>query len=201
MLQEIKNLQSKAVSKLLFKINNQREVTFKAPTGSGKTFMMADLMNKILVKPDVVFIVSTLSKAGLGKQNYEKFIEYLPSFSNLKPYLINSDFAPDEKIYIPEDHNVYVLPRDLYKDKSRIKSSGALFNLLLTLNFSGKQVYLIKDECHIATNNLDELNGFKNLIEHHQAYFLRASHGEIIFGESGQYIAQKISEEINNKNE
>jgi non-ribosomal peptide synthase protein (TIGR01720 family) len=60
---------------------------------------------------------------------------------------------------------------------------------------------LLSSLIHFNINNLDELNGFKNLIEHHQAYFLRASHGEIIFGESGQYIAQKISEEINNKNE
>ena len=31
-------------------------------------------------------------------------------------------------------------------------------SLLITLNLEGKQIYLIKDECHVATNNLDELN-------------------------------------------
>lgn len=159
MLQEIKDLQYNAVTALQNKIMNQRETTFKAPTGSGKTYMMADLMNRFLKSnPDIVFVVSSLSKAGLGKQNYEKFIEYNSNFSSINPYLINSDFAEDEKIYIPTGYNVYVLPRDLYKDKARIKTSGALLNLLMTLNFEGKYIYLIKDECHIATNNLDELN-------------------------------------------
>lgn len=158
MLQEIKELQRNAVTALQNKIINQRETTFKAPTGSGKTYMMADLINRFLANPDIVFIVSSLSKAGLGKQNYDKFIEYQYSFPNIRPYLINSDFAEDEKVYIPDTYNVYVLPRDLYKDKARIKTSGALSNLLITLRWNGKLVYLIKDECHIATSNLDELN-------------------------------------------
>lgn len=42
MLQEIKELQRNAVTALQNKIINQRETTFKAPTGSGKTYMMAD---------------------------------------------------------------------------------------------------------------------------------------------------------------
>ena len=158
MLQEIKDLQTNAVTELHSKIAHQREITFKSPTGSGKTYVMADLMNRCLADPDVVFIVSSLSKAGLGKQNYEKFLEYRSSFVNLNPYLIKSEFAEEEKIYIPENYNVYVLPRDLYKDKARLKSSGAFLNLLISLNFSGKKIYLIKDECHIATNNLNELN-------------------------------------------
>lgn len=50
MLQEIKDLQSNAVKQLLVKTRNknQKEITFKAPTGSGKTFMMADYMNQVL---------------------------------------------------------------------------------------------------------------------------------------------------------
>lgn len=158
MLQEIKELQTNAITELHSKIAHQKEITFKAPTGSGKTFMMADLMNRCLADPDIVFIVSSLSKAGLGKQNYEKFLEYKSIFVNLNPYLIKSEFSEEEKIYIPENYNIYVLPRDLYKDKARIKSSGAFLNLLMSLNFSGKRIYLIKDECHIATNNLNELN-------------------------------------------
>ena len=158
MLPEIKELQYNSISSLYNKIVNQREVTFKAPTGSGKTYMMADLMNRILPNSNVVFIVSSLSKAELAKQNYEKFIQYETIFPNLNPFMIKSDYTDDEKIYIPEDYNVYVLPRDLYKKKAKIKESGALLNLLMSLRFDGKEVYLIKDECHIATSNLDELN-------------------------------------------
>ena len=160
MLQEIKDLQTKAINSLYNKVINQREVTFQAPTGSGKTYMMSDLMDRFLTNTDIIFIVSSLSKAGLAKQNYEKFIQYKYSFNNLNPFLINSDFAEEEKVFIPDTYNVYVLPRDLYKDKSRIKSSSALINLLLSLKFSGKRIFLIKDECHVATSNLDELNNY-----------------------------------------
>lgn len=139
MLPEIKELQYNAISSLYNKIINQREVTFKAPTGSGKTYMMADLMNRILPNSNVVFIVSSLSKAELAKQNYEKFIQYETIFPNLNPFMIKSDYTDDEKIYIPEDYNVYVLPRDLYKKKAKIKESGALLNLLMSLRFDGRK--------------------------------------------------------------
>ncbi len=163
MLQEIKDLQSNAVKQLLVKTRNknQKEITFKAPTGSGKTFMMADYMNQVLAeRTDVIFLVSTLSKADLGTQTYEKFVEYGTRFTNLDPYLINSEVAPEESVYIPDNYNVYVLPRDLYKDKSRIKDSGAMFNFLFQVRFLGKIIYLIRDECHIATSNLDDLNDY-----------------------------------------
>lgn len=92
MLQEIKDLQLNAVLSLLNVISRQKEATFRAPTGSGKTYMMANLMNQLLFDSNIVFIVSSLSKSDLAKQNYEKFKEYEPFFQNLNPYLINSEF-------------------------------------------------------------------------------------------------------------
>ena len=61
MLQEIVELQNSAVGKLveLTRQNAKTVYTFRAPTGSGKTFMMADYMNRILqINSDVVFLVS-----------------------------------------------------------------------------------------------------------------------------------------------
>ena len=75
MLQEAIDLQNTAVTSLYNDVlGDKRELTFRAPTGSGKTRMMSDLMNRILSeKDDVVFLVSTLSKGGLAKQNYDAF--------------------------------------------------------------------------------------------------------------------------------
>lgn len=167
MLQEVKDLQNKAVSQLVQVIKeNKKEITFKAPTGSGKTFMMADFMNRILhVQKDVIFIVSTLSKSNLAEQNYNSFKELSENgtFTEINPFLINSESSGEGSLYIPTDYNVYVLPRDLYKDKSKLKNEGTFLNFLQTMRdtlFSeskGKRIILIKDECHIATNNLDEL--------------------------------------------
>ena len=162
MLQEIVELQNSAVEKLLAltRANTKKVYTFRAPTGSGKTYMMADYMNRLLqINPNVVFLVSSLSKSDLAKQNYDKFCEYRDNngFSNLNPYLINSDIAGEERLYIPADSNVYLLPRDLYKKDSRLMA-GPMLNFLHELKWiSGKIIIWIKDECHIATSNLDAI--------------------------------------------
>lgn len=159
--QEVKELQDNAVNALLDKMSSVcNEFTFKAPTGSGKTFMMAKFMDEYLAKNNsAVFIVSSLSKAKLAEQNYNKFKEYEDKgfVKNLNPFLINSEDSGENALYIPTECNVYVLPRDLYKDKSKLKGQGAFKHFLTELKSLNKQIYLIKDECHIATSNLDEL--------------------------------------------
>ena len=166
MKQEAIDLQQNAVSALVELTVSQDEMTFKAPTGSGKTYMMADMMNRILsADKNVIFLVSTLSKGDLATQNYEKFQEYSAkgNFPELKPYLISSQIAGEERLFVPIDHNVYLLPRDLYKKGGRLMQGameGFLHNMTAGQLIGGleKKVYLIKDECHIATNNLDDLS-------------------------------------------
>lgn len=175
MLQDVIRLQNKAVSSLVEEIAKKREITFKAPTGSGKTHMMADFMDRVLdankqsngytVHYNVIFLVSSLSKSDLARQNYEKFCEYKRTgeFRNINPHLISSEISGEESLYIPTDCNVYILPRDLYKKGGRLMQ-GAMDNFLktMTMNLFGggfnKTVYLIKDECHQATTNLDNLS-------------------------------------------
>lgn len=165
MLQAVKDVQTDAVNKLEFKIEgSKRELTFRAPTGSGKTYMMADFMNRALQKhSDIVFLVSTLSKGSLAGQNYEKFQEYTQKglFPALKPYLISTEVSGEETLFVPVDYNVYVLPRDLYKKNGKLMQ-GVMHNFLLTMTDElfgqNKTIYLIKDECHQATNNLDDIS-------------------------------------------
>lgn len=170
MLQEAIELQQNAVAELVKKAeSSKKEVTFRAPTGSGKTRMMADFMNRMLgAHSNLIFIVSTLSKGNLAEQNYRVFKDCTDKhiFPNLNPHIISSESADEERLFIPDDYNVYVLPRDLYKDKSKLKTQGVMLNFLQTVSsnlFGGgqnKTIYLIKDECHQATNNLDELGSF-----------------------------------------
>jgi type III restriction enzyme len=160
MLQEIIDLQQLAVERLVVELKKKNEITFKAPTGSGKTYMMADFMSRVLAEyPNVIFLVSSLSKGNLARQNYEKFVEYKSksNFPNLNPYLINSNIAGEERLYIPTEYNVYLLPRDLYKKGGRLMQGG-MSAFLEDLVWNGKIILLIKDECHIATNNLDSIS-------------------------------------------
>ena len=50
MLAEIQELQNDAVSQLIatLKSTPKDSYTFRAPTGSGKTYMMADFMNRMI---------------------------------------------------------------------------------------------------------------------------------------------------------
>ena len=165
MLQEAKDLQNNAVSDLFTRLQTSDELTFKAPTGSGKTYMMADLMNRVLEEDDqIVFLVSSLSKGDLAGQNYNKFCEYKQTgaFPYLNPYLISSELSGEERLFIPTDYNVYILPRDLYKSGGRLMQGGmdAFLQEITGWNSweNQKEIFLIKDECHIATNNLDNLS-------------------------------------------
>lgn len=169
MLQEAIDLQQNAVAELVRKSDTKKELTFRAPTGSGKTRMMADFMNRVLAQnQDVIFLVSTLSKGNLAEQNYKAFKECADRqiFPHLNPHLISSESSDEERLYIPEDANVYVLPRDLYKDKSKLKDGGVFLDFLeqmtanLFSNGKNKKIWVIKDECHQATRNLDELDDF-----------------------------------------
>lgn len=174
MLQEAKDLQNRAVSQMVAMLaRGKKEYTIKAPTGSGKTYMMADFMNRILAtQNNVVFLVSSLSKSDLAEQNYNSFCALSDNgtFTHLNPYLINSETSGEGSIFIPTDHNVYVLPRDLYKEKSKLKDEGSFLNFLsettgdLHKGIAGKFIYVIKDECHIATKNLDELSNYFSVV-------------------------------------
>lgn len=166
MPRDARSLQLKAVEELVEKAKTASELTFKAPTGSGKTFMMADMMDRMLKENEnLIFLVSTLSKGGLAGQNFEAFLSYQEQgrFPHLKPYLINTETSFEEGVFIPASYNVYVLARDLYKKHGKLMQgpmdlflrsvTGDLFTSSL-----GKQIYLVKDECHQATNNLDAIS-------------------------------------------
>ena len=169
MLSEARDLQKKVVKELIEKLYrgpSRKEFTFKAPTGSGKTYMMADFISQVIKNSsDVIFVVSSLSKAGLAVQNYDKFLEYKNSgrFSNLDPYLITSSFGGEGNPFIPNNHNVYFLPIGLTKAEG-ILSRGVMtsfFSSVISGPLVGglnKRIFLIRDECHIATNNLKKLD-------------------------------------------
>ena len=132
MLDDVKNLQERAISELVQSLSEKDDVVFKAPTGSGKTFIMARVMDEVISKDDnVVFIVSSLSKANLAQQNYDKFNEYLELglVQHLNPHLISSETSCESALYIPSVNNVYVLPQALYKAKSKLKGQQAFLSL------------------------------------------------------------------------
>ncbi len=161
MTPEIIEIQNRIKKETIEALKNKRVITLKAPTGSGKTIMMSNIMNDIIAEnPNVIFIVSSLSKSELAIQNYQKFKERSKKENTyLKPNLITSDRSGEEGLHIDLGYNVYVLARDLFKEKSRL-AQGALHNFIdiVKHGVNSKEIYLIKDECHQATTNLDTLD-------------------------------------------
>ncbi|MCU9940305.1 DEAD/DEAH box helicase family protein [Mycoplasmopsis felis] len=82
---ELTKAQNSAVSKLVdFTLNKlithkKESLYFKAPTGSGKTFMILNYIDKLIDLSkyennlDLVFVIATLSSAELPKQMEESF--------------------------------------------------------------------------------------------------------------------------------
>lgn len=167
MTKAVLELQENAVNEIYACLQKEKEVIFKAPTGSGKTIIMAKLMQKMLENDaNLKFLVSSLSKGNLASQNYEVFKQLciVKDFKHLKPFYISSGGTVKQKTQYSLDiefkANVFVLPSNQYTKTSRIYKEKALLRFLENCKEKGQKIILIKDEAHISTNNLRELNEY-----------------------------------------
>ena len=79
MSKQLKDYQIRVVEELydffvFFLSKDGKEIVFKAPTGSGKTFIMTKLLEKISLEKEndeVAFIWASIGKGDLHKQSYE----------------------------------------------------------------------------------------------------------------------------------
>lgn len=157
MLQSVIDLQERAINDVISWMQVKDEVTFKAPTGSGKTHMMFKIMERLLEKDkNLVFIISSLSKSDLAYQNHEKFVELSNNKSLVIPYYIDVEITSEESLYIPLSYNAYSLGRDKYKTGTKLMQ-GAFLSFIDETKRANKKIILIRDECHQATRRLDEL--------------------------------------------
>lgn len=167
MKREIIELQNNAINSLLSYVKQgKKDITLKAPTGSGKTYMMSSLMNKILeYDKNVVFIVSIPSKGKLAEQNFNRFVELsFDTFKNLEPFYICSGTENDKNkeysLHIDQNCNVFVLPTAQYTESSRIKKERSLLSFLEFCKKEGRKIILVRDESHIATNKINSLKDY-----------------------------------------
>lgn len=167
MKSEIIDLQERTVIRIFnLAKSGQKSITVKAPTGSGKTHMMANLMDKMIADDEsVIFIVSILSKGKLANQNYESFDDLsLNKYRKLIPTYISSGNEnkknTEYSLHIDDTCNVFVLPTSQYTENSRIFKERALINFLNNCKEKNKKIILVRDESHIATNKLDNLSNY-----------------------------------------
>ncbi|MGX9363960.1 DEAD/DEAH box helicase family protein [Mycoplasma sp. 527] len=182
------NSQEKVINALINKTinsleeNKQNSVYFKAPTGSGKTFMMINYIDKLIewnkfnFNQNLVFVIATLSSAELPKQMEENFNEY-------KQYLINNDLkitrieSPSninknskvEKNYqfFAKPNNVYIMGGASFKANAILREQHAIEAFLDEIKLNDYKLIYIRDEAHIGAdtskNKKDEISFEQNM--------------------------------------
>ena len=160
--------QNRVVSKLFNKYLERKECnfsSFKAPTGSGKTFMASELISRIfseeygknIAKTVVVF--ATVSNAELPKQlslkleKYKKYhqfnnytIEYIFSPSSSK-----SNKSEDIKEFILEDNKVFVFGTSSFGKNTLFYQNKTLENFIQEAKNQNYEIIFIRDEAHIGS--------------------------------------------------
>lgn len=180
MIYTLKNYQRDAVDELKgyielgFRSKTRKEVVFKAPTGSGKTFMAASLFEELAGEhSDINFCIlwACPGKGELHKQSHDAVKTYLGG--NPVCSLLEEDFFGSRK-FIKNKEIVFInWEKIIQKDKG----TGAWANNLMKdqegMNFidvidqtkkNGTKVVLVVDESHIGSSAKARIQEFINTI-------------------------------------
>lgn len=180
MIYTLKNYQRDAVNELKqyisigFKSTSRKEVVFKAPTGSGKTFMAASLFEELAEEnPSVNFCIlwTCPGKGELHKQSFDAVKTYLGG--NPVCSLLEDDFFGSRK-YIKDKEIVFInWEKLIQKDKETGKWANNLMKDQEGMNFidviektkqNGTRVILVIDESHIGASQKARIQEFINTI-------------------------------------
>lgn len=179
MIYTLKQYQRDAVEELkeyfnLYFNKKNKVIVFKAPTGSGKTFMTSSLFEELVEEhkeENFCFIWASIGKGELQKQSYDNVKTYLggnPSCS-----LLEDDFF-GSRSYIKKHEIVFVNWEKLVqKDKATgewintlmIDQEGQSFlNVIDQTKLNGTKIFLVVDESHIGTNSATRIKEFRDRI-------------------------------------
>ncbi|MXR13643.1 hypothetical protein DR085_01990 [Mycoplasma flocculare] len=164
------NAQQKVVEKLFQKAslailaNKKEAIYFKAPTGSGKTFMIINFIDYLIswskqeLNLALVFVIVTLSSAELPLQIAKSFSEYRHYINN-RDLKINHIESPSnskkqkvEKNYkfYAEQNNIYIMGGASFRKNSILREEEAIESFLAEIKQKNYKLVYIRDEAHIG---------------------------------------------------
>lgn len=179
MLYELKNYQRDAVDEIkeYFDFNynkHNKSITFKSPTGSGKTLMLSSVIEEEVDEREsdnFCFVWASIGKGELQKQSYDSVKTYLggypectlleEDFFGSRSYIKNHEviFVNWEKL-ISKDSNTGTWKNNLMKD-----SEGNNFlDVIKRTKENDTKIILIVDESHIGANSSSRIAEFKEHI-------------------------------------
>ncbi|MGL4616627.1 MAG: DEAD/DEAH box helicase, partial [Mycoplasmoidaceae bacterium] len=173
--------QKNSVSKLFNKYLNRHEykfTSFKAPTGSGKTFMASELISKIFAaefgnEKKTVIVFATISNSELPKQLAKK-LEIYKKFHHFKNYKIEYIYSPstskknkieDIREFNLEKNKVFVFGVSSFVKNTIFYENKTLENFIQDAKNNNYQIVFIRDEAHIGREKKIDKNIIKNFDE------------------------------------
>ncbi len=180
MIYLLKNYQREAVDELKdyiqlsLQLKSKKEIVFKAPTGSGKTFMAASLFEELACENNnqkfcILWVCP--GKGELHKQSYDAVKTYLGG--NPVCSLLEDNFFGSRK-YIKDKEIVFInWEKLIQKDKETGKWANNLMKDQEGMNFidvidetkkDGIKIILVVDESHIGASQKTRIKEFINTI-------------------------------------
>lgn len=174
---KLTNNQMVKISQLFAGYQKGDDLLLQSPTGSGKTFMMFNLMSIIsdyeaTQNNKIFFIFESLSKAKLSSQIYESLIKYdvenhfnvvnifSPSNSSLKKKTEYTGF--EQFKYSNSKINIFTFGSDSYKKKAIFadknqEGRGILREFLKKVSIEGYKIIYLRDEIHTGNQSIENL--------------------------------------------
>ncbi|AWX42787.1 Type III restriction enzyme, res subunit [Metamycoplasma cloacale] len=190
---KLTHIQFKAVNQLFNKFQNvitnnesyNKTIEFKAPTGAGKTFMIANLITQINQyainnNENIVYIIATLSSSELPKQmenNLNDYREYLLDLPKVlryeSPSISNKSNKTDSNYHIKLYPNtIYIFGASSF-GKNRIYTEYGIYEAFLKeIKDAGYKLVYIRDEAHHGGDTTKKSIYVENLNENINIYKL-----------------------------
>lgn len=174
------DFQKQVVERALDHLMINKEFVFKSPTGSGKTFILANIISKLIEskEEELTFLFFAPSIGSLDKQGFNKFNQYKRSgnFSNFRTKhvsVMDTDIGTPNKIernkkHFPfkefEANIVYFFGWDKLAKKTnkftKESENRTFFDALMKTLISKRKIVIIIDEEHRNSTNVGQTKKF-----------------------------------------
>ncbi|HHX68191.1 MAG TPA: DEAD/DEAH box helicase family protein [Gallicola sp.] len=175
----LKDYQIRAIEEIqeLFDIyikRDRKEIVFKAPTGSGKTFIVTKLLEKISLENEeekIAFIWASIGKGDLHKQSYDSVKRELEGYPECKlldeSFVSSNTHINDKEILFVNWEKLIQKNRgtDTWKNSLMKDQEGRNFiDLIEETKKQGIKICLIVDESHIGLSKDTSISMFRDEI-------------------------------------
>ncbi|MBN0970594.1 DEAD/DEAH box helicase family protein [Mycoplasma phocoeninasale] len=183
---QLTSVQSNAVNELIdffsssYSNSQDKIIEFKAPTGSGKTFMLANFIDKAISfnrelnsNQKIIFVIATLSSADLPKQMESNLRDYAVYLNNRgmniqryeSPSVSDKNLKDREFKFVAENEKVIIFGSSSFGKNRIFTEQGILKAFLDQIKNENYKLVYIRDEAHFGGDKKNKLNELEQKFE------------------------------------